>query len=139
MRVFHQQPCIFWDDNFLELCHEELEQGEKYGIFLCVFILITSLIFYCCFELSRFLLLMCLKDLFVIFMTFVNYCSVLYFLHHCFSFSKGAYFLLLTTSVLLLICSKLPFASVVFFFFPFCKVMFMCLQLNMLKCCLQKL
>lgn len=43
------------------------------GAFHCG--LITSLIFYCFFELSRFLLLMSLKDLFVIIMTFVNYAS----------------------------------------------------------------
>lgn len=33
MRVFYQQPCIFWDENFRELCHGELGQGEKYGVF----------------------------------------------------------------------------------------------------------
>lgn len=58
---------------------------------------------------------------------------------HCFSFLKDAYFLLLTTSVFLLICSKLPFASGFVFFFNFCKVVFMCLQLGLLKCYQQKI
>lgn len=90
-----------------------LGRGRNMGGSCCGFILITSLMFYCFFELSRFLLLMCLKDLFVIIMTFVNYASSALFssFWHCFSFFKDSYFLLLTTSVLLLICSKLPFAS----------------------------
>lgn len=50
-----------------------LGRGRNMGAFHCG--LITSLIFYCFFELSRFLLLMSLKDLFVIIMTFVNYAS----------------------------------------------------------------
>lgn len=37
MRVFHEQPFPFWDENFLEFCRDELGQGEKYGVFLVWF------------------------------------------------------------------------------------------------------
>lgn len=157
-RVSDEQPCPFWDKNFLQLFHDELGKGGN--VFFLVWLYLLKHLF------DHLLLLWTVKlpafnvfeegfisniydfsKLFKFFLVYIarvleSTCqSFLLFspFWYCLSFLKDAFFLLLTTSALLLICTMLTFAhSLMCGFFlgrgfgRYCSFV-----LCVLECCLQ--